>query len=367
MRRKRFFFGSVSLLMFLIITLIFVPQCQKQKVEEKINVLAILTLTGPVASVGEDLKIGFEMFREDFPDSNISITYVDSQSNPKTAVSALSQTILTNRPSIIVSAFSNVSGAVIPKAETEGLFTIVTATSSDKILEGHKNVQRINPSVRDVIGTISSYAKPRFSKVAVLYSNEEWGLSAIDVFKVRFTGEGRSIIFSEAYELGQKEVRTLVQKTISENPEAIFVFGYGAAVAIFKTIREMGYKGQVVGGVQLIIPAVRNAVGEAAEGIVFAGTDTELSSPRNEKTRKLVERYTQKYKREASYPVAFAYDILSLINKLSEENLPFSQESFQSLKEWDGIATKIEFLPKGECKTKLFTMVKKNGQIVPTE
>ena len=51
------------------------------------------------------------------------------------AVSILSQEIARNRPDIVICAASHVCGAVISKAESEGLFTIATLSSSLSIFD----------------------------------------------------------------------------------------------------------------------------------------------------------------------------------------------------------------------------------------
>lgn len=310
-----------------------------------------------------------EQYLDESKNTNINLVLQDSKGDPQTALSALNQEIVRSSPEIIISAFSNVSGAVIPKAEQEGIFTILTATSSDKIMMGHNLVQRINPSVRDIDDPILKYAKDSdLRKIAIMYSNEEWGISSKDYFTNEFSDSIRSVISTEGYAIVEKDVKTLVQKIIQTNPDGIFVTGYGPAYgSIFGALKSYKYQGQILADVGLAIPTIMASVGEAAEGVVFSGTELELTYPRNEVVKEFSEMYQEEYDRSPLYLAAFSYDILKIIDYFNDKGMEISQENMNNLKSWDSLIGKIEFLPNGECKIPMIAIQRRGSENVPAE
>ena len=89
---------SFILLVVFVLSFVCPQQVSAEAGKEEVRVLALLPLTGPCGSHGKYLLHGVEMFQEDFPDSNISLSVQDSQSNPKTAMSILTQEIARKRP-----------------------------------------------------------------------------------------------------------------------------------------------------------------------------------------------------------------------------------------------------------------------------
>jgi branched-chain amino acid transport system substrate-binding protein len=336
--------------------------CSKQDKKE-IHVLAILPLTGPASTLGNYVKNGFTLFKDDFPQTEIKINYLDSEGNPAKAVSMLNQSIMKERPDIVVSALSNVSGSIIPKTEMEKIFTIITLTTSQGIIKGRGNVQRINPSAEDIVGPIARLAKKRFKKIAVLYSNEEFGLSNKKIFSSIFVDADHEIIIDEAYAIIEKDVKTLVQKIINTQPEAIYVTGYGPAyIAIFQTIKTMNYMGKVLADTPIGDPFVMNVLGDAAEGILFSGTEIELSNPNNDNALKFIEKYKVKFGKLPYFNSVFAYDLMKILDKCAKEKIEFSQENFAKLEKWEGVVTVIKFIGSGECEIPLIPILRKDGR-----
>lgn len=369
MNRKRFFVSKLGLLVIVILALVFMPQCQKQsqKIEKKINVLAVLPLTGTISVYGDYAKNGFDLYLKAFPNSKVSISYIDSQGNPKVAISALTQELIKRKPDVVVTTVSHISGAIIPILEEKGIFTILTLSSSNKIMIGTNNVQRINPSLRDSDEPIALFAKKRFNRIAILYSNEEWGISSNKYFTSTYSDEEHSVILSDAYSLSEKDVQTLVQKAISQDPDAIFVTGIGPAyIAIMKNLKTLGYKGKVLSNINFSIPNVVKNIGDAADGVIFTGTELTLSEISKDSIREFAENYLKKFGHEPIYATACCYDMLSILDKMASEGITPSRKAFTVIKYWNGIAHRTEFLSDGECRIPMITILRdgnKNIQV----
>ena len=100
---------------------------------ETLRVVAILPMTGPGASIGEFLKNGLEMGKEDAERRYagkllIDLEILDSKNQPREGVLALQQALATGQRDAVICAMSSVSSAVVPIVEDKGLTTIVTTT-----------------------------------------------------------------------------------------------------------------------------------------------------------------------------------------------------------------------------------------------
>ncbi|MBW1744319.1 MAG: hypothetical protein JRJ47_12965, partial [Deltaproteobacteria bacterium] len=109
-------------------------------------------------------------------------------------------------------------------------------------------------------------------------------------------------------------------------------------------------------------PQVRKAIGEASEGVIFSGTEVELTQPPTPSVRKFVERYRTKYGRDAMHFPAVTYDTLAIIEEISKRGETFSQETLQSIQSWQGIAFETQFLPEGECRIPCIPILHQGGK-----
>ncbi len=362
-QRKALIRGSFILFAIFVLSFVCPQQSSAETGKERVRVLALLPLTGPAAPHGKYLLHGFELYQEDFPDSNISLSVQDSQSNPKTAMSILMQEIARQRPSVVISAMSHVSKPVIIKTDEEGIFAFLVLSTSEKIIEGHPNVQRIFPPTINNIEPIALYARERFGKISILYSNEEFGLSNQEKFISIYSSGKNTVLQSIGYSPGDKDVRTLVQKALIGEPQAVYVTGFESTyMGLIRTLKELGYGGTVLADSAFCNPQVQKAIGEASEGVIFSGTEVELTQPPSPSVHKFVERYKKKYGRDAMHFPAVTYDTLAIIEEISKSGGTFSQETVQSIQSWQGIAFKTQFLPGGECRIPCVPMLHQGGK-----
>jgi ABC-type branched-subunit amino acid transport system substrate-binding protein len=313
--------------------------------------LALVPQTGSGAVQGKYVGNGIDMYRRAHPDSVLRISVVDSQSDPNTAVSALNQAVAIQRPNFVMTALSYVSGAVIPQTQEKGLFTLLVVSSADSIMKGRTIVQRVNPRAEDYVAPLADYSRARFTSVAVIYSDEEYGTSNLVAFKSQFQSETRRVTAEQPYRLTETAtVRSIVQKVLAVKPQAIFVTGYGPAYfAIFTSLKDYRYRGQVLGCPNIGQPEALAAVKDAADRVVFSGTDMELSQPERQETRSFAERYRTYYGRQPFYVAPYTFDALAIVEALVRKHEQLAPDSVLRLGTWEGVTGTLHFLPGGEC------------------
>ena len=330
----------------------------KKAATKDLSILALIPETGPAASLGDYLKNGFSMYLENHRNANVNIRYVDSQGNPRVALSGVEQAILIDRPDVVISAMSLICAASIPITEKENIFNVAILTTSEDILKGNVRVQRISPTTSDHLKPLTKYTIDNFDRLSLLYSNEEYGLSNANYFSGRFQSGDRKVVFKDGYSLGERETRILAQKAISVKPDVVYTTGFGPAyISIIKSLLESGYSGARISDSALDNPVVRRALGNAATGVIFTGTQVELSSPSSTKASLFRKIYVDKFGGEPMYIAALAYDTLSILDYFQTRGKLISHDSFQQLAKWEGVAFDIDFLPGGECSVPFELMV----------
>jgi branched-chain amino acid transport system substrate-binding protein len=188
----------------------------------------------------------------------------------------------------------------------------------------------------------------------------------MNAFRSAFASEDRRVVTAESYKLGDpKPIRTIVQKALSQNPDAVFVTGYGPAYfAVFTSLKDYNYKGQVLGCPNIGQPEALATVKNAAENIVFSGTDMELSTPEGEQTRSFAEKYRAAYNAEPFYVASYVYDALGIAESLISKHQSLTPASVSQLASWEGVTGTLRFLPGGECQASMIAIRHADGKNV---
>jgi branched-chain amino acid transport system substrate-binding protein len=262
-------------------------------------------LTGDAASYGESIRKGVDLALGEANLKNVEIVYEDSKCEGKEAVSAINKLINIDGVSAIVGEVcSGATLAAAPIAETNNVVMISASSTSPKITKEGDYIFRTIPS--DTLQ--GAYAarlitKDGKKKLAILYSNEEYGVGFSEVVKRAFSGE---VVASEAFERGATDLRTQITKVKSAKPDAILVISNSpdASVAALKQIRELRVVGaKIYGSEGLKGPEVAKT--KEAEGI----TVTSVTAGSFE----FALKYQEEYNEEPGPFAAQAYDAMSAI------------------------------------------------------
>lgn len=338
---------------------------EKMDSQHTLRIVGLFPMTGPGASIGTFLQNGLTLAKEKLEQEyqgklKIELEVVDTKNQPKEAVSGLYSAITRRKPHAVISALSSVSSAVKPVVESEGVFTVATTTALSNLVQGTKYLVRIYPTAENFAEPISTYAGNQFSKVAVLYIHDDFGDSVYNAFHKALEGSQTKIVTADAYELLQKDTRSLVGSVLSQDPEAIYVIGYGPAyISVIKQVRELSPKTAVLSDLSFPNPAVLAALGDAAEGVVFDGTDAELTEPETEAATHFRKLYIERFQAEPFMVAGFAYDSLVLITHAAmssgEFTVPDKALAIQ-LSPFNGIMGEIQLSEQGESDISLKLM-----------
>jgi branched-chain amino acid transport system substrate-binding protein len=315
-----------------------------------IDVVVIVPQSGRGASNGDYVRTGLEMFANDHPNSRLRVTIVDSESDPQKAVTGFRQQLAIRKPRAAISVLSPVSDALAPIAEENQILLIGVNTATDTFVQKYSYTQRINDRPAGHTAPLARLAARKYKRVAVIYANETYGQFANRTFAESFSALNKNELTQEPFNPNERDQNIVVQRVLASKPEAIFVVGYGPQyIAIFQALRTFKYQGQIMADISVSNPDVLSALGDAAEGVVFAAMGFNVTPPATPQAVAFLEAFQARFQREPWLGSAFAYDAMAILDRLDTEQRPFERNSVYALKNWPGIAAPLSFPSPGEC------------------
>lgn len=371
---------SIQFLLLLIgCTLAFLVGCGRPQPgtgETKLHVVVVAPLTGPGASLGELIRNGVEIGRTEVAQRygtklQLNVEFVDSKNQPKEGLSAYQAAKLQNKPDAVISAMSSVSKALQPIVESDKIFTVATTTALSGLPQGTNYVVRIYPTSDDFVALTADYMADRFSQIAVMYVNDDFGKSNETEFRRHLAAKSKQLAIEDSFELTQTDHRNSVQRLLASGPDALFVTGYGPAyIALMKQIRESAPTIPLFTEMSVANPAVLDALGTVADGVIFAGTDLELTEPTSTAAQAFKASYRDRFKVDTFMVAGFARDSLDLIVNASFKDGAFvgpSKASAIALSPFNGCVGAVRLDQEGESHIPLKLMRRNAGQTVLVE
>jgi len=279
----------------------------------------IATMSGPAATLGQDMYDGFMLGIEHsggtLGGQKIEVIREDDQLKPELGVQIVNKLLQRDKVDMIAGVtFSNVMMAIAkPMADAGVVF--VGSNAGPAPLAG----KQCNPNFffaswqndmqAEVVG---KYANDiGYKNVYILAPNYQSGKDTVGGFKRLYKGN----ILGEVYtQVNQPDYSAEIAQMQASNPEAVFVFYPGGmGINFIKQMRQAG----LLGKIPLITVSTTDgstipALKETALGVV-AGTfwGPDFSNP---VSKKFVEDFEKKYKRIPSQYAAQSYDSALLID-----------------------------------------------------
>jgi len=340
---------------------------------DSLRIVGLVPLTGPGASLGEYVRNGMEMACDDIAARfegkvHIELEIIDSKNNPREAISALEASLAGGDPDAVVCAMSSVARAVTPILQERGITTIVTTTALADLPEESNNVVRVYPTADDFVSPIAAVMVHKHRRIAVLYIHDDFGESNQRVFAELIRKGPARIVAAEPFELTGLDFRPLLARVLSSSPDSVFVTGYGPAyIAVLKQLREADERIPVYSEIGFANPSVLASLGSVAEGIVFDGTDLEMSDSGAPATNSFRTRYKERFGTEPYQVAGFAYDSVQLLAEAAMFGgtcrVP-SKADVIGRSPFSGVMGTISFDSAGECRVPLRLMQRRDGKTV---
>lgn len=299
----------------LIIFLLETFSIQAQGTDNKINIGAILPLTGEAASIGIELRRGIELALSESRFPNLTVSFEDDLSFNKTVTLAALQRLLAYRDSSIILAGSvNTVKTLSSSLERYKTSGIIIWDSVRTLPEISKNIFGFGYSTEAAGEKMADFlvAKKKIKKIAILSTIDEWSELITKSFRKKAELLNAEIVFSGAFVPEENDYRTSITKAISTGAEAIYApLTPHTITACFQQIRELGFKGIIATGDSFGENDIKQ-LGNKAEGIF----STQLWS----KNDNLLSGYKKKFGSSVTPInlgfVALGYDSIKLIESV---------------------------------------------------
>ena len=278
---------------------------------------SLIPLTGLAAEFGEYNKMACDLYVELYnknPKNKIKIRHIyeDTRSNPKDGINAINAMLLKKKPLAILNELTTISLAVAPITDKEKII-MIAISANPKLTQLYNYTFRNYPDpVRLAEETIkaffSNYKERNF---AIVYANDESGLGAREIFCKKLKELGGKLLAEDSFDKSGLDFRPQLIKILNTKPEVVYLVGYGKPLGILiKQIRELGYKGKLLGGPEVAFNDVLSVAGRAADGFLYMDVSFDSESPR---VRNFIKNFERRFKREPSLVSAVVYDAWGLL------------------------------------------------------
>jgi len=287
--------------------------------QEKIKLGVIVTLSGPAAALGQQVRDGFALAVKDLGSKmggrDVEVVVVDDELKPDAAVTKVKGLLERDKVDFVVGPiFSNILQA-IHRPVTESKVFLISPNAGPSTFAG-KDCNPFfyvtsyqNDQVHEILGKV---AQDRgYKRMYLMVPNYQAGKDSVAGFKLDYKGE----IVEESYmPLNTLDFQPELSKISSQKPDALFTFMPGGlGVNLVKQYRQAGLADSIpVLSAFTVDESTLPAQQDAAVGM-FGGANwaPNLDNPQN---KKFVASYEAAYNGVPGTYAFQAYDAAMLID-----------------------------------------------------
>ncbi len=341
--------------------------------EDEIKIGTIGPLTGDVASYGMSTKNGVEVAVDEFNQrggidgKKIRLVSEDTRGDQTETANAASKLIEQDKVTAIVggviSAETLTAGPITNDAEVVMISSSSTAVGVPEIGD-YVFRNCLSDEVQAVQLVEFAAEELGLEKFAIMYENNDYGVSLKDAFEQRANELGE-VTGVETYVDDDKDFRTQLTKIKGQNPDALYVAGYYTEAAkIAQQAEDQGLDVTILGADGFYSPILVELGGDSVEGSVFtAGFFTDDPS---ENAQKFVKAYKEKFNEEPDMFAAQAYDaamiLLTALENAGGVGGEAHQKEMLEIKDFPGITGSTSFTPIGDVVKDIIILKVEDGK-----
>lgn len=359
--------GLVVAVLFVSGTSLFGGKVQGQTAT-RITFGALAPLTGPAASLGENMRNGMEFAREDaiakYQLESFDIQYEDA-CDGKSTTNAVQKLLNVDKVKVISSSFCLIGlDAVMEITEREKVIVFNSAANPDSVLN-KDYVFSTNFTIRRDAANLAEYAYSRGSRTAaVIHFETSFGEGYRDNFTTAFETAGGKVLSTAGARIDQTDFRSELTKVQALNPDVLVIIHFGGSLgSAIKQARELGIAADIIGDYESEDPTVLEYAGVAAEGFVISSSLPEVETAN---VLDFARRYEERYGTSPDVLATNAYDAVMLQVEAYLEcdgSTDCMKSELEKVTNYDGVSGNITISPKDHSveKPNVFKIVR-NGK-----
>lgn len=238
-------------------------------------------LTGGSASLGVPSVNAIELAIEEINasgelDRELELIAVDDEGDA-TKSAAAAQRMVTEDGVIAVLGGPN-SGTVLannPIITGAGVVELITIAQADGLIDPESpgydlTFQVTENNTYDVQATVQFFLDAEYSSICAVSDTTEYGQSGIAAIREVFGENGLDVTQHVTHEVNATDLTAQVLSLRDAGCDSIYLYSYGQDAAVFmKTVNQVGWDVDVIGGRALNQAAFLSIAGDAGDGLIF--------------------------------------------------------------------------------------------------
>ena len=338
---------------------------QPATAQNTIKIGSILSVTGPAAFLGEDMKAGMELAVEEInakggvAGRKIEWVFYDAESQTQKGLTATRRLLDQDKVDMIVGG-GNMSGmaiamlgltekAAIPFMSTEGAMDIVTPIAERQwTFKSTADDEQVMERLADY------FAKKGIKKVALLADSSGFGQSAVGQLKKVAARRGLDVMY-EAFNPSDTDMTPQLTKIKAANVQSIICWTVTPAGVVFlKQAQQLGLdKLALIHSYGFVDQRYMQLAGDAARNLLLisvkfpVGADLPDSDPQKARIAALTRAFEAKFKRKPNQFAAQTYDAIYLaraaIEKAGGADRAKVRDALAGITNWPGVGGVFNF------------------------
>ena len=320
-------------------------------VDDVCNVGIILPLTGPLEYEGKRLLAAIQYAQTVKANAPLQLAchIEDGKYTVKDSINAFYRLMTQNNIDVwIIYGDLPLMGLKDMLKSTEK--PVVCMIGAQELIKGLDTFIHFSGSIVSPARKLAEYANINSIQTAsMIYHKEQIGDIVAAEFRKRFELQGGRILAEESFVDEYTDVKTLISKAISRQPDALFVYAYGPSyISILNQIKAQGFKGAVL--TDSNVSTVRDKIVNGGDGILYADFDFGLGCY-NPETLEFIDVMRRDYCVDASSFSAFMYEAVRVLSNVvndfgkSPNNVV---KGFDSVINYPSIVGTLTYVPDGE-------------------
>lgn len=356
-----------NMLLKLVILTFLVYGCQRA--DDRIAIGVVLPLTGEISSFGNLMKKNILMAYSEKDTTKYKLLFVDSKSESKTAINGLQKLISTDNVKYVIGDVgSSVTLSLISFVEKNKIFLLSPGASSPKLNNISPYFARNFPTDMEESKAVVRFIENKLNakKIAIIYSNTEYGLGLYSGFMSELNDDKESIIACcESYEPDQIDFKSILVKLKTSDPDVLYLAGEEKGMGRFmKQYKNLNLNYQIVSNINFLQPDCFNVAGNNADGVIVPLADYDPVNSQNEKVSRFSELFKLHNNRIPSIADAVSYDVLNImIDGIEHGTTPLEAATYiRNYKKYSCALGIIDFENGDVCMPITFKVIR-NGEV----
>ncbi|HMJ64486.1 MAG TPA: ABC transporter substrate-binding protein [Candidatus Binatia bacterium] len=323
---------------------------------ENTQVAAMLPLTGNLAFLGEPGRIALQIAQKDLRAAGkpLSFGIDDTKASPEETVTLMRKEKDVNGRSIFIVTLSGPSMAARESFAKEDVAILAVAIHPDLPSSNAPIVRFCFSARQEAEMLIQKIVQSKESIGLVLSHDAATTFEAERIIIPALQAAGKKIVFTEWFDVGNKDFHNLTARYNQEKPKELLVLGYGSdfpaalgAIAVTRQTDEL----KVYGGIGFV-EMERPPAGFDKSKFNIAVPAVSIGSG-SSAARAFRDKFKAVKGGLPSYDAAFTYDAAMVLGDLAQKGITKPKDIITALRghSFEGVSGKIEIDESGEAKT----------------